>query len=111
MLELTAKTEAGARLVRIAETLAEDFGREAACHDREASFPYPAIDALKRARYFAAPVPTENGGLGVTCVHDIVDRDRRQHAPRRAPEHRPALAGRANGRRPPPGDGLRRHDD
>ena len=72
MLELTAKTEAGARLVRIAETLAEDFGREAARHDREASFPYPAIDALRRAGYFAAPVPTENGGLGVTCVHDVV---------------------------------------
>ena len=74
MLELTAKTEAGARLVRIAETLAEDFGREAARHDREASFPHAAIDALGRAGFFAAPVPAENGRDG--ALH-------RGHLPRR----------------------------
>ena len=72
MLELTAKTEAGARLVRIAEALAMDFASGAAVHDREVSFPNAAIDALKRARYFAAPIPSESGGLGVTSVHDVV---------------------------------------
>jgi alkylation response protein AidB-like acyl-CoA dehydrogenase len=72
MFELTAMTTAGARLVRIAEELAEDFAGHAAVHDREASFPHAAIDALKRAGYFYAPIPAENGGLGVTSVHDVV---------------------------------------
>src|SRR5215213_8210354 len=72
MIELTAKTEAGARLVRIAEALADDFASRAAIHDREASFPHDSVDALKRAGYFTAPIPAENGGLGVTSVHDVV---------------------------------------
>jgi alkylation response protein AidB-like acyl-CoA dehydrogenase len=72
MFELTAKTDAGARLVRIAEALAEDFASRAAIHDREASFPHAGIDALKRAGYFTAPIPAERGGLGVTSVHDLV---------------------------------------
>jgi len=72
MFELTAKTEAGARLVRIAEALAADFANRAAIHDREASFPHGGIDALKRAGYFTAPIPSERGGLGVTSVHDLV---------------------------------------
>jgi alkylation response protein AidB-like acyl-CoA dehydrogenase len=72
MFELTAKTEPGARLVRLAETLAEELASRAAMHDREASFPHASIDALKRAGYFTAPIPTEYGGLGVTSVHDLV---------------------------------------
>jgi alkylation response protein AidB-like acyl-CoA dehydrogenase len=72
VFELTAKTEAGARLVRIAEALAEDFATRAAVHDREASFPHAAIDALRRVGYFSAPIPAEHGGLGVSSVHDVV---------------------------------------
>jgi alkylation response protein AidB-like acyl-CoA dehydrogenase len=72
MFELTAKTETGARLVRIAETLAEDFASRAGVHDREASFPHAGIHALKSAGYFTAPIPAERGGLGVTSVHDLV---------------------------------------
>ena len=72
MFELTAKTEAGARLVRIAESLAGDFAARAAIHDREASFPYAGIDALERAGYFTAPIPADHGGLGVTSIHDLV---------------------------------------
>jgi alkylation response protein AidB-like acyl-CoA dehydrogenase len=72
MFELTAKTPAGARLVGIAEALAEEFASRAALHDREASFPHAAIDQLKRAGYFTAPIPEEHGGLGVTSVHDNV---------------------------------------
>jgi alkylation response protein AidB-like acyl-CoA dehydrogenase len=72
MLELSAKTEAGARLVRDAEGLAEDLASRAAVHDREASFPHASIAALKDAGYFVAPIPAEHGGLGVTSVHDMV---------------------------------------
>jgi alkylation response protein AidB-like acyl-CoA dehydrogenase len=68
---LTANTEAGGRLVRIAEALAADFASRAALHDREASFPHAAIDALKRVGYFTAPIPVACGGLGVASVHDV----------------------------------------
>jgi alkylation response protein AidB-like acyl-CoA dehydrogenase len=72
MLELTATTEEGARLVRLAETLAKDLAARAPQHDREATFPHDSVNALKRAGYFTAPIPTELGGLGVTSVHDCV---------------------------------------
>jgi alkylation response protein AidB-like acyl-CoA dehydrogenase len=71
-IELTARTEPGARLVAIAETLAEQFAARAAEHDRAGSYPYEAIDALKAAGYFGAPVPAELGGLGVSSAHDVV---------------------------------------
>jgi alkylation response protein AidB-like acyl-CoA dehydrogenase len=71
-IELTAHTDAGARLVAIAEDLAGDLAARAAEHDREATYPFEAIDALKAAGYFAAPVPVELGGLGVSSAHDLV---------------------------------------
>ena len=72
MFELTAKTEAGARLVDLAESLSAELATRAALHDREASFPHASVDALKRAGYFAAPIPAEHGGLDVTSAHDVV---------------------------------------
>jgi alkylation response protein AidB-like acyl-CoA dehydrogenase len=72
MVALTAKTEPGARLVRLAETLATDLAACAGAHDRDASFPHAGVDALKRAGYFTAPIPEVFGGLGVTSVHDVV---------------------------------------
>jgi alkylation response protein AidB-like acyl-CoA dehydrogenase len=72
MYELTAKTESGARLVRLAETLSDELASRAAEHDRDASFPHASIDALKREQYFAAPIPAQHGGLDVTSVHDVI---------------------------------------
>jgi L-evernosamine nitrososynthase len=71
-IELTADTQAGARLVAIAEELSEELARRAAEHDRDGTYPFEAIDALKAAGYFAAPVPVELGGLGVSSAHDLV---------------------------------------
>src|SRR4051812_4119828 len=71
-IELTAHTGAGARLVAIAEELAEELSVRAAEHDRDGTYPFEAIDALKAAGYFAAPVPVELGGLGVSSGHDLV---------------------------------------
>jgi len=71
-IELTARTEAGARLVATAEKLSPQLGARAAEHDRDGSYPFEAIDALKAAGYFAAPVPVELGGLGVSSAHDLV---------------------------------------
>jgi alkylation response protein AidB-like acyl-CoA dehydrogenase len=71
-IELAAHTDAGARLVAIAEALSKDLAARAAEHDREGGYPFEAIDALKAAGYFAAPVPVELGGLGVSSAHDLV---------------------------------------
>jgi alkylation response protein AidB-like acyl-CoA dehydrogenase len=71
-IELRAVTDAGARLVAIAEGLSEELAAHAAEHDRDGSYPFEAIDALKAAGYFAAPVPVELGGLGVWSAHDLV---------------------------------------
>ena len=48
-MELTAKTAAGNELVATAERLAEDFAVRAAAHDREGSYPFESIDALRHA--------------------------------------------------------------
>jgi alkylation response protein AidB-like acyl-CoA dehydrogenase len=71
-IELTAHTDTGARLVAIAEELAGRFAARAADHDRDGTYPFEAIEALKGAGYFAAPVPVELGGLGVSSAHDLV---------------------------------------
>ncbi len=67
-IELTARTDAGARLVAIAEQLAA----RASEHDRDGTYPFEAIDALKAVGYFVAPIPVELGGLGVSSAHDLV---------------------------------------
>jgi alkylation response protein AidB-like acyl-CoA dehydrogenase len=71
-IELTAHTDAGAHLVAIAEQLAPQLAARAAEHDRDGTYPFEAIDALKAAGYFAAPIPVELGGLGVFSAHDLV---------------------------------------
>ena len=71
-IELQATTEPGVRLVALAETLAEDFATRAGQHDKEGSYPFESIEALKAAQYFSAPIPEEFGGLGVASVHDVV---------------------------------------
>jgi alkylation response protein AidB-like acyl-CoA dehydrogenase len=71
-MELTARSAPGRDLVAIAERLAEDFAERAGAHDRDASYPFASIDSLRRAGYFAAPVPDELGGLGVSSVHDVI---------------------------------------
>ena len=71
-IELNARTEPGARLVALAESLADDFATRAAAHDRAGSYPFASIDALRAADYFAAPIPAVLGGLGVGSLHDLL---------------------------------------
>jgi len=70
--QLQATSTSGASLVLTAERLAESFAERADEHDRNGSYPFEAIDALRDERYFTAPVPRELGGLGVVSVHDLV---------------------------------------
>jgi alkylation response protein AidB-like acyl-CoA dehydrogenase len=71
-IELTAHTDAGVRLVAIAEQLSGQLAARVAEHDRDGTYAFEAIDALKVAGYFAAPIPVELGGLGVYSAHDLV---------------------------------------
>ena len=71
-LELTARTDPGARLVALAEALANEIGPRAADHDRDGSFPFDSFAAVKQSGYLAAPIPEQLGGLGVTSVHDLL---------------------------------------
>jgi alkylation response protein AidB-like acyl-CoA dehydrogenase len=71
-IELSAQTKNGARLVAIAEELSHELAARAAEHDRDGTYPFEAIAALKTAGYFAAPIPIELGGHGVSSAHDLV---------------------------------------
>jgi L-evernosamine nitrososynthase len=71
-IELTAATTPGADLVARAERLAAGSSERAAEHDRDGTYPHEAIGALRDAGYFAAPVPRDLGGLGVSSAHDLV---------------------------------------
>jgi alkylation response protein AidB-like acyl-CoA dehydrogenase len=71
-IELTARTDPGARLVAIAEHLAPQLAARAPEHDRDGSYPFEAIDALKAVGYFVAPIPVDLGGLNVSSAHDLV---------------------------------------
>src|ERR687889_1018455 len=72
MMELRARTPAGADLVALAERLADDVASRAATHDREGTYPHDSIRSLRDAGYLVAPVPADLGGLGVSSVHDLV---------------------------------------
>jgi L-evernosamine nitrososynthase len=72
MFELTAHTPPGHRLVKLAEQLSAEFATRAAQHDHDSTYPFEAVEALKAAGYFAAPIPTELGGLGVGSTHDLL---------------------------------------
>ena len=71
-MELRARTPEGAALVAAAERLAGDLAAGATARDRDGSYPFEGIGALRRAGYFGAPVPEELGGLGVGSIHDAV---------------------------------------
>jgi L-evernosamine nitrososynthase len=71
-IELQAITDSGARLVASAEELSGVLAAGAAEHDRDGTYPFEAIDALKGAGYFTAPIPLVLGGLGVASAHDLV---------------------------------------
>src|ERR1700749_2492484 len=71
-IELTAHTKAGARLVVIAQDLSEMLAARAAEHDRDGSYPFEAIEALKAVGYFAAPIAIALGGPGVSSARELV---------------------------------------
>ena len=59
-------------MVELAEKHAADFTARAAEHDREGTFPFENIAAMKKSGLAAAAVLKEFGGMGVTSNHDCV---------------------------------------
>ncbi|MBF5029999.1 MULTISPECIES: acyl-CoA dehydrogenase family protein [Micromonospora] len=70
--ELTARTEAGRRMVELAQEHAADFATRAADHDRDNTFVRENFEAMKASGFLAATAPREFGGLGVSSLHDLV---------------------------------------
>jgi alkylation response protein AidB-like acyl-CoA dehydrogenase len=68
--ELTPPTASGERLVALAAQHAADFATRADQHDRDGSFPFEHIEAVRQSGVLAACVPPEFGGLGVESLHD-----------------------------------------
>ena len=71
-LGIRPATDAGARYVELCERLAADFATRAEQHDREQSFPFENIEALKREGVMSAGLPEEFGGLGLESTQDLV---------------------------------------
>ena len=70
--ELIPYTPAGKRFIALTEAHATDFATRADQHDREGSFPFENIEAMKQSGVMAACVPEAFGGLGVESVHERV---------------------------------------
>jgi alkylation response protein AidB-like acyl-CoA dehydrogenase len=70
--ELLATTTEGAKLVALATSLAGEFSPKVATYDRDGSYPYEHLEALKESGYLCAALPVEAGGLGVTSAHDVL---------------------------------------
>ncbi len=68
---LSARTDAGARMVELAEEHATDFATRAAQHDADNSFVSENFDAMRASGFLAATAPVETGGLGVDSLHDM----------------------------------------
>lgn len=70
--QLKPISASGRELVQLAEAHAADFAKRAAQHDRDGSFPFENLEALKESGYLYAPVPRAYGGMGVESVHDVL---------------------------------------
>jgi alkylation response protein AidB-like acyl-CoA dehydrogenase len=68
---LQAQTESGAKLVELAEAHAAEFAAGVPAHDRDGTFPFEHLAALKASGYLYAPIPNAHGGMGVDSVHDV----------------------------------------
>jgi alkylation response protein AidB-like acyl-CoA dehydrogenase len=70
--EVQPRTEIGRKFVELAEHHAQEIAAHAAEHDREGSFPFEAIDAMKSTGFLTAAIPQEFGGLGMSSLHDLM---------------------------------------
>src|SRR5262247_2081568 len=72
----TKATERQQRFIALAAAHAEDFKTRVARHDRENTFPFENIDAMKASGYTAITVPTELGGGGANLLDFVLAQER-----------------------------------
>jgi len=70
--ELQPVTEPGRQMVDLAEKHAAGFASRAAEHDRDGTFAFENVKAMRESGFSAAAVPKEFGGMGVTSIHDSI---------------------------------------
>jgi len=70
--ELRPRTDAGQKLLELAEQHASEAAPHAAAHDQAGTFPTEAIDAMRASGFLTSAIPQDLGGLGVASVHDIM---------------------------------------
>jgi alkylation response protein AidB-like acyl-CoA dehydrogenase len=63
----------------LAAAHAEDFKTRVAQHDRENSFPFENVTAMKASGYTSMTIPTELGGGGATLLDFILAQERLAH--------------------------------
>ncbi len=72
----TKATERQQRFIALAATHAEDFETRVAQHDRENTFPFENVAALKASGYTALTVPEELGGGGANVLDLVLAQER-----------------------------------
>ena len=119
-IELTAHTDAGARLVAIAEELSEELAARAAEHDRDGTLPVRGDRRAQGRRLLRGARPRRarwarrlvrarpRRGVEPPGARRRLRRDRREHAPRRGAQHGAPSPGRGRGRGRAPRPRLRR---
>jgi alkylation response protein AidB-like acyl-CoA dehydrogenase len=69
---LQARTAAGAAFVDLAEHHAVTIAERSAEHDRDATFPVEAFDAMRASGFLGATAPIDLGGMGVASAFDLM---------------------------------------
>ena len=64
------------RFVKLATLHAEDFKTRTARHDRENSFPFENIEAMKTSGYLNMTIPEEFGGGGANLLDFVLAQER-----------------------------------
>src|SRR5713101_8253250 len=72
----TKATERQQRFIALAATHAEDFKTRVAQHDRENSFPFENVEAMKASGYTTMVVPEELGGGGASVLDFVLAEER-----------------------------------
>ena len=70
--QMEPNTDAGKKMVDLAEMHASDFFTRSSTHDKDKTFVHENIDSIRKSGFAASAIPVEYGGLGVTSAHDCM---------------------------------------
>ena len=70
--QMEPNTEAGKKMVDLAEMHAADFFTRSSKHDQDKTFVHENINSIRESGFAASAIPIEYGGLGVTSAHDCM---------------------------------------